>query len=366
MAADSKRLYRLFHDLVNTYSPSGKEEAILNLAASFLKTNGIPFVLQQVESGRSNLLVLPRKKPAQLLFLGHLDTVAAPDWEHATWKRQADRIEGLGTADMKGGCAALLEAYTSLWQEGQNDLPVALALVVGEEEDGIGTSCLLEHYHFPNAIVAEPTNLNPCLSHYGYIEIRIRAIGRRVHASVAPLGISPVAELLRFLLALIEHIKERKEGIVYNYRDLSSAPSGFAVPEWCEAWIDLHLPPDCPPAPLIYDLEELLDRYRQQRPEFDAEWSIQTIAEGFELPARGSFYKLIEAACRSCGLESGRNSFRSHSDAALLWRAGIKTVVMGPGLLEEAHRSGEGISWLEVKKATLLYRQLMLGSRRFH
>jgi acetylornithine deacetylase len=363
MPIKKQRLYRLFHDLIQTYSPSGKEEAAIELLVSFLKKHGIAYRLQAVEDERQNLLILPGKERAKLLFLGHIDTVAAPDWENAAWQRRGDRIEGLGTADMKAGCAAFLEAWLSLFEEGYQDLPIALAFVVGEEEDGIGTSRLLEKHHFPRAIVAEPTNLRPCLSHYGYVEARIRANGKRVHASVASLGISPVAELLRFLLILIEHIKQRNDGVVYNYRDLSSAPSGFAVPEWCEAWIDLHLPPDCPPAPLIYDIEELLDRQRQLRPELEAELSIQTIAEGYALPARGSLYQLLQACYQDCGLDFSTEPFRSHSDAALLWHSGIKTVVLGPGRLEEAHRSGEGVSWSEVCQAASLYRQLMLRSR---
>jgi acetylornithine deacetylase len=325
------------------------------------------------------------QEPA-LLFLCHVDTVAAPDWESWYWDQSGDRIEGLGASDMKSGCAAVAEAYVSMMEQraaltgsvptgssvgnsvpapGLPDapgLPIALAFVVGEEEDGAGTARLMEDWRFPMAVVAEPTDLRPCFSHYGYVEAKVLAQGRRVHASVAPLGVSPVAELLRFLLAAIEHFKGRGDGIIYNYRDLSSSASGFAVPDWCEAWIDLHLPPSVAPAPLIYDLEELLEAQKRERTNLDAKLSFTTVHEGFALPARGHFWEWAREAFDKSGLPFQPDSFRSHSDASLLWHEGTRAMILGPGRLEEAHRSGEGVSWKQVCEAAELYRIMMAGS----
>ena len=37
-------------------------------------------------------------------------------------------------------------------------------------------------------------------------------------------------------------------GLVYSIREMSSARAGFVVPDRCETWIDLHLPPGTEPA----------------------------------------------------------------------------------------------------------------------
>lgn len=359
---NSRRLKMLFRDLLDVYTPTGKEAGATAVLADFFRLAGVEPLLQPVDDDRDNLLVLPATIEPSLVFIGHVDTVAAPDWEHIDRVELGDRIEALGAADMKGGCAAMAEAYAALLEQGIRDLPVALAFVVGEEEDGDGTARLLEEWHFERAIVAEPTDLRPCFAHYGYIEARVRANGRRVHASVAPLGISPVADLLRFMLAIIEHLKMRGDGVIYNYRDLQSAPSGFAVPDWCETWLDLHLPPTLPPAPLLCDLEELLEAHRKRRPNFDAELTFTTVHEGFDLPQRGRFFELVAGAYRQAGLPCQPDSFRSHSDAALLWRAGTRTVVAGPGRLEEAHRSGEGVAWSQVEAAAGLFAAIMAAS----
>jgi acetylornithine deacetylase len=389
------RLQILFRDLIDAYTPTGKEQEAISILQDFFGKAGIPTILQQVDEDRSNLLVLPQgpaeggsedrantEEPA-LLFLCHVDTVAAPDWESWYWIQHGDRVEGLGASDMKSGCAAVAEAYVSMMEQraaltssvptagssvpaaGLPDapgLPIALAFVVGEEEDGAGTARLMEDWRFPMAVVAEPTDLRPCFSHYGYVEAKVLAQGRRVHASVAPLGVSPVAELLRFLLAAIEHFKDRGDGVIYNYRDLSSSPSGFAVPDWCEAWIDLHLPPSVAPAPLIYDLEELLEAQKRERTNLDAKLSFTTVHEGYDLPARGSFWNWARESFSTAGLPFQPDSFRSHSDASLLWRDGTRAMILGPGRLEEAHRTGEGVSWKQVCEAAALYEIMMIGS----
>ena len=381
------RLQTLFRDLIDAYTPTGKEQEAIEILQAFFDRAGIQTTLQQVDEDRSNLLVLPEgqangTEPA-LLFLCHVDTVAAPDWESWYWDQSGDRIEGLGASDMKSGCAAVAEAYVSMMEQQtrfpssapagssvNNSIipgssvptPIALAFVVGEEEDGAGTARLMEDWRFPMAVVAEPTDLRPCFSHYGYVEAKVLAQGRRVHASVAPLGVSPVAELLRFLLAAIEHFKGRGDGVIYNYRDLSSSPSGFAVPDWCEAWIDLHLPPNVAPAPLIYDLEELLETQKTERTNLDAKLSFTTVHEGYALPARGYLWDWIKESFAKADLPFQPDSFRSHSDASLLWHEGTRAIILGPGRLEEAHRTGEGVSWKQVCEAAQLYEIMMSGS----
>ena len=127
-------------------------------------------------------------------------------------------------------------------------------------------------------------------------------------------------------------------------------------------WIDLHLPPLVAPAPLIYDLEELLRRQREKRSRLKAHLSFTTVHEGYDLPLRGLFYDFFQEAFEKDGLPFEPDSFRSHSDANLLWREGTRSVLIGPGRLEEAHRRGEGVEWRDVQAATALFRTLMLQS----
>jgi acetylornithine deacetylase len=131
---DPKRLRRLLRRLIDIYSPSGKEEEVLKYLLGYLKRRGLPVIRQAVDDSRYNILVVPPEADVHLALVGHVDTVVAYDLEHYAYEERDDKIIGLGAADMKSGCAAMVEAYVSAWQAGDHQLPVALVLLVGEED----------------------------------------------------------------------------------------------------------------------------------------------------------------------------------------------------------------------------------------
>ena len=55
------RLKNLLKDLVDIYSPSGKEEEVLEYTHDYLKSHGLTVIKQKVEEHRYNLIVLPEK-----------------------------------------------------------------------------------------------------------------------------------------------------------------------------------------------------------------------------------------------------------------------------------------------------------------
>jgi acetylornithine deacetylase len=160
MDVQPERLKNLFKNLVNIYSPTGKEGEILKYAEKYLKNQNLPVSKQEVDENRFNLMVLPEKRDElALCFVGHLDTITAHDLEDFGFREEGDTIFGLGTADMKAGCAAMIEAFTVLANKGGSFPPVGLALVVGEEEDSDGAKALVREFSFPWAVVGEPTNM---------------------------------------------------------------------------------------------------------------------------------------------------------------------------------------------------------------
>jgi acetylornithine deacetylase len=188
LTTNGRRLQQLLRKMVNIYSPPGKENDLVDFLYSYLKRHGLPVVRQTVDEDRHNLIVEPDDVEAELVLLGHLDTVEAYDLESYEFSLEGDTASGLGTADMKGGCAAMIEAFLTLWENGHTNRPVALALVVGEEDYGDGAQRLVREYDFSAAIVGEPTDLLPCLSHYGYLEIQLTTQGTAGPCQPGPPG----------------------------------------------------------------------------------------------------------------------------------------------------------------------------------
>ena len=54
-----QRLRRLLRQLIDIYSPSGKEEDVLAYLHSYLQKNGLSARRQSVDDSRHNLMVIP-------------------------------------------------------------------------------------------------------------------------------------------------------------------------------------------------------------------------------------------------------------------------------------------------------------------
>lgn len=350
---NENRLKGLFQQMVDIYSPSGKEQEITSSIAAYLDEHSIPYALHPVSSGRFNIEL---GSPGGTLLLGHIDTVAAYDFESFEFCLEDGICCGLGTADMKGGCAALLEAWITSYENG--DLPqedVMLALVVGEEETSDGTAALLERYRFKEALIAEPTALKVCTSHYGYLELIIDLYGYRQHAAIPAREQHAIRSMMRLLLDLEKQLDSGTDDLVMNIRDLYSSQAGFAVPGRCSATLDVHLPPQ---KDVQLFSQEIIRQVGQLVTEYGiTEWEATTpfVAQGYLLEETDLQVQLQ----RSSQKELVFGQFRSHSDANLLFERGCSPIIYGPGDLSYAHTKDEQVSLEQVFRAAEHYCSLL-------
>lgn len=362
MKIQPERLKGLLKNLVDIYSPPGKEEEIMEYAEGYLKNQGLTVTRQQVDDGRFNIIVLPQKnEEIDLCFVGHLDTVTAHDLDDYGFYEEEDIIYGLGTADMKAGCAAIMEAFTVLAQKKGAFPPVGLSLVVGEEEDSYGAKTLMREYSFPWAIVAEPTNMIPCLGHYAYLEVLLRTRGKRAHSSMPELGHNAIESMLKLLLKVTEYSESAPNGLVYNIRELSGFPGGFVVPDTCEAWLDIHLPPNSRIDVLKSELEHLVEAAGKTISGLDAYLRFEDTHAGYHISEDRPLVKKLKQAFGNMSLKWEPQDFRSHSDGNVLWAAGADPIILGPGRLEEAHTPEESVPFSQVLQAAQLYLDFALA-----
>jgi acetylornithine deacetylase len=349
------RLKNLVKELVNIYSPSGKEEEVLEFTEQYLKSRGLPVIRQRVDENRYNLVVLPEDENVDLCFVGHLDTVAAYDLDDFGFSEDEGKIYGLGTADMKAGCAAMIEAFITLQANKKKMPPVGLALVVGEEEDNSGAKVLAREYSFPWALVGEPTNMTVCLGHYGYLEVLLRTHGKRAHSSMPELGQNAIESMLKLLLRVTDYATTGTEGLVYNIRELSGFPSGFVVPDTCEAYVDLHLPPHSQIDKLKTELEHIVEKAGKEIPGLDAVLRFEEARPGYRISNERLLVKKLQKIFQEMAVPWEPQDFRSHSDANILWSDGVDPIILGPGRLEEAHTPEESVNFAQVLKAAEIY-----------
>jgi acetylornithine deacetylase len=364
-AIDPDRLRKTLLDLLDIYSPSGKEEDIQLYLEELLSGAGFVVERQEVEEDRYNLRVTMGEGEPQLYLVGHVDTVPAWDLEEVGPREENGFIHGLGSADMKGGCAAMVETWLALAQalKGGERPPVGLLLVVGEEENGDGSASFLKQCRAPWAVIGEPTGLAACFAHFGYLEAGFVTHGLKSHSSLPELGHNAVESMLRVLLHLGKDALFNREQteIVYSIREMRSSQKGFVVPDRCEAWIDLHLPPDRDPAAIERAIREIAEGASLFIPGLDLNVDFDFASAGYNLGLDNPLAQVIEQSYPKLGLPLKWDAFRSHSDGNLFFAAGCKPLILGPGALEICHTPEEQVEFAEVLSAARIYAAICLG-----
>lgn len=365
-AIDPLRLKRTLLDMLQIYSPSGKEEDIQLYLEGILSRAGFSVERQVVEEDRYNLRVTMGPGEPWLYMVGHVDTV--PAWDLDEFGPQEDNglIRGLGSSDMKGGCAAMIEAWLALAAAFvPSERPsVGLLLVVGEEENGDGSAVFLQSCRPNWVVIGEPTSLTAKFAHYGYLEAGFVTRGLRSHSSLPELGHNAVESMLRVLLLLGNDplFDRAKSEIVYSIREMKSSQAGFVVPDRCETWIDLHLPPEHDPVALQREIRRIVAGLGTSIPGLDLEVSFDFASAGYNLGTDNRLVPILLDIYPRLGLSLQTDAFRSHSDGNLFFAAGIQPLILGPGALETAHTPNERVEFEEVSAAARIYAALCLGT----
>ncbi len=364
-AINPDRLRKTFLDLLDIYSPSGKEEDIQLYLEELLTRAGFRVERQEVDVDRYNLRVTMGHEEPRLYMVGHVDTVPAWDLDEFGPQEEDGVICGLGSADMKGGCVAMVKAG---WHWPETFVPaerpsVGLLLVVGEEENGDGSATFLQSCRPPWVVIGEPTNLAAKFAHYGYLEAGFVTRGLRSHSSLPELGHNAVESMLRVLLLLgnAPLFDRAKSELVYSIREMRSSQAGFVVPDRCETWIDLHLPPDQDPTVLQDKIRMIVAGVDGTIPGLDLDVTFDFSSAGYNLGTDNHVAQILREVYRTLGLSIQMDAFRSHSDGNLFFAAGVKPLILGPGSLETAHTPDERVVFEEVSGAARIYAALCLG-----
>jgi len=362
---DPERLVRLLTDTVEQYSPSFAEEPAMEVFAERLGECGISYLRQPVaEAGgpiadqRANLIIELGPQPSALMWVGHVDTVPIIDEEDQRIHREGDILHGLGTADMKSGCAAVVEAMVAIFKSGvvlRRGLTVAL--VVGEEEYGDGSEALLATRSAPLTVIGEPTGLLACLDHYGYYETRLTARGTRAHAALPEIGASAIHAMLEWMRQILETGDKRyfAQGLSVNTREISGGAGLFMVAEQCEAVINIHAPPAIPIETIDQFIEETRTLAQATHPACELGHENVFWAAGYTNATADPLLGPLQRAFAATGLAWQPTAFRSHSDGNLFHQKGSVAVICGPGKLEVAHTRDEHVSLQETLQAARLY-----------
>jgi acetylornithine deacetylase len=182
-------------DSVNpTLVAGGKGEAeISEYVGLALGSLGLEVQKLEPEPGRVSVLGTLRGSGGgkSLMLNAHYDTVGVDGMDEPFSGAVRDgKMYGRGSYDMKGSLAAQMAALKALVDAGTKPRgDVVIAAVADEEYGSIGTADLIQHVKTDAAIVTEPTAVQICLAHKGYLWIEVETKGKAAHGSRFELGV---------------------------------------------------------------------------------------------------------------------------------------------------------------------------------
>src|SRR5205807_7054230 len=270
------------------------------------------------------------------------------------------KVYGRGSFDMKGSLAACMAAAKALVDGGVRLRGDVLVAAVADEEYGsLGTSDLIRRVRVDGAIVTEPTALEVCLAHKGYLWIQVDVSGRAAHGSRFELGIDANMKMGQFLaqLSLLEReLRARTPHPLVGPPSLHAAllSGGAGLSTYAPSStvrIERRTVPGETEAGAVAEIQAIVDSLEAGDPCFHASVRPFFNRNPFEVSPEARIVKTVDrAAAKVLGRPARHIGDTPWMDAALLQAAGVETVVCG---VAGAGAHAE-VEWVELESVFAL------------
>ena len=358
----------------NTIYPPGHEEKAAAVVAEKLREAGIESLVYEILPLRTNLVARLKgtgEKPG-LAFSAHFDTI---DVDLKKWsvdpfagEIRDGRLYGRGTADMKGGMAAMTMAMIAIARSGERlkgDL--LLTFSAAENSSCLGAKRLVADGHLDGVgalLVSEPSGNRPLVTEKGALWLRATArgeyahnaftedrVGDRGNANVRLARYIDKAHDLKLNAPTHRHVKPP----TINIGVIRGGYEAPFVPSEASADIDIRLVPGQSPDAVLAEFQAIAG------PHITVE--ILDNKPAVDTPDDHPFVELCVAACRvETGRDIGPGGVGYYSDGTVIVPAlDLPMVIVGPG---EIGMSGAIDEYVDVEKldtSTLIFERIARG-----
>lgn len=343
-------------------SPNGAGEGeIARWLVATCQALGFEVSLQETAPGRPNVIARWRGSGGgrSLLLTGHTDTVSVENMvgDPLDARIEDGKLYGRGAYDMKGGLASILGAVAALRAE--NFVPAGdiwLGFVTDEEYVSVGTDALVKAVHADAAILTEPTESRLCIAHKGFAWLTLTTRGLASHGSLYNDGVDAIAHMGRVLAAL--ETMER-EVLPRQTHPLLGRPSAHAsliggglglstYPDVCRLQVEHRLLPHETGDDAVQLWRDALLPLQNADPRFAGDVTLDVFRPGYEIEPDAPIVRTLQQAITGVtGKTPEYYGMWAWLDSAILGRAGIPTVIYGPGGVG-AHAAIEYVYLAEV------------------
>lgn len=366
-------VFEILRKLVSfkTVSPPGNEADAAGYLEKLLTPFGFQCRVQELGNNRANLIaVLEGSEPGpELMLNGHLDVVPAPGcWSSDPFVlRHAEdgKLYGRGTADMKGGIAAMCAAAMETAAEGGIARGRLKLLFVADEEcSNLGTRAYMKEYGPSDyCIIGEPTGLAVAAAHRGVSRDYIEFTAPARHAALPAGGKDAVEKMACFVLQIKEINKKLTEikhpllpspGI--SITKLEGYEKDNVVPGKTRILLDFRVLPGMNHEKAV----EILQDGLVSAGITDAKIESHFYMPGGEISREDPFVLLCAKKRREIlKTEEPVCAFDASCEQCFLVAHGTKAIICGPGNLAQAHTVDEFTNQKQILQAVSLYKEII-------
>ena len=321
------------------------------------------------EGGKANLFAtLSGASGPGLVLCGHTDVVPVDGqpWDSDPFRAEfrEGRIYGRGSCDMKSFIACVLAAAPQLLAA-QLKQPIHLAFTYDEEVGCVGVTTLLADLErtgirCSGCIVGEPTGMQVMTAHKGQRVYRCCVRGLEAHSSLAPFAVNAIeyaARLVAFIRGVAAEARttgprDEKFSVPHTTMQTAIIAGGTApniVPRDCEFQFDVRYLPGTDPSDFVariqrYAETSLVPEMHEVSTNTGIRLELLTEAPDLNTAEDDRITRLGIQLANNNAL--GRVGFAT--DGGHFHRAGVPTIVVGPGSIEQAHKPNEFIELEQV------------------
>jgi acetylornithine deacetylase len=358
LVAQTQALVRI--DSVNGDLEPGAagEGEIGKYVAQQLAQMGIDPVVQAVEAGRDNVVGVLKGTGGgrSLLLNAHLDTVGVTGMDEPfSGEVREGKLYGRGAYDMKASIAAMLTVMKGFVDAGTRLAGDLLFTTVVDEEYGSkGMEALVKDFTADAAILTEPTDLQICCAHRGFVWLEVKTQGRAAHGSRYREGIDANLHMGRVLVEIdkLAQALTQREGHPLLGPPSIHAPliqggtSQSVYAAFCRTELERRTLPGESIESVVDEIQAILDRLAAQDSQFQATVNAFFSRNPYEIDPSAPIVQITKAAtAQVLGADPAIVGEPFWMDSALLADAGIDTVIVGP--------TGDGlhadVEWVDVE-----------------
>ena len=342
----------------DTSGPPAREQPCAQWIKDFLEDTGFEAELQVVEKDRANVIgKIGRGKGPGLVLSGHIDVVLAGD--PGLWKVTGPfepvvkdgKLYGRGACDMKGPDACILQAVKELAKESYKR-QLSVVFTAGEDTGGWYVTKVLEEEKITVAdamygVIPEPSMMEIIPVHKGSGGAEVLIHGKAAHSSKPELGINAnqkAADFLYALRGLQSKLDETTHPLLGPTTvECTMMNGGFKsniIPDQARLTLNFRLIPEHkdPEASRKW-FEDIIASLSSKDPEFNAEMTSHRASEPLDVPLDS---RIVTTLREILGTRIAGAPY--YTEAVNYTRAGIPTVICGPGSIDQAHTPDEYIS----------------------